>query len=147
MTHLSILLFFGMDNLQLLYILSPFIIMIFYIQTLQKALLLCNENNRTLNPKKVWLLLIPFYNLIWNFTLVSHITTSLKNEFGSRSIQKETNFGKSFGIAYCVLSIFFVAFFSVYLGAIIGVPWITCWIVYWQKINTYSKELSNSNVQ
>ena len=46
---------------------------IFFALTLQKAILRCAPENRTITPGMAWLILIPLFNLVWNFILVKEI--------------------------------------------------------------------------
>ena len=57
---------------------------IFYILTLQKALERCAPVARTMTPGMVWLLLVPFFSLIWHFFVVMAIAKSMANEFARR---------------------------------------------------------------
>jgi hypothetical protein len=109
---------------------------VFYLLTLQKALARCSEQARTTSPESVWLMLIPLFNVVYQFILVANIARSLSNEFARRGIaHADREPGKSIGIAMCVLNI----------GAVIPVLWIplglaglVCWIVYWVKIADFS---------
>ena len=144
MVNLSILCLFGLGTTEILLITIFFLLplwllpMIFFLLTLQKALQLCSIQNRIGDPSQVWLMLIPVFNLVWQFILVSHISTSLGNEFRSRNIQKEPEPGKSIGLAFCILTVCSIIPFLGFLTAIGG---LICWIMYWSKISTYSTEL------
>jgi hypothetical protein len=112
---------------------------IFYLLTLQKALERCSAESRTASPGSVWLMLIPLFNLIWNFILVGEISRSLRNEFNRRGTPGiEAHPGKNIGLAMCILApcgiIPGIAFFASIAGFI-------CWIIYWVKISGYSRLL------
>ena len=144
MVTLSILGMFGLGNSELMliamFVLLPLWIlpMIFFLLTIQKALQQCSIQNRSIDPSQVWLMLIPVFNLVWQFIIVSHVATSLGKEFRSRNIQKEPEPGKSIGLAFCILSVCSIIPFLGFLTAIAG---LICWIMYWSKISTYSNEL------
>lgn len=119
------MLFFGLSIIPL----------IFYLITLQNTLFLISESNRKIPPNQVWLILIPFFGLVWQFIVVNRIADSLKKEFNARNIVvNEERPGVGIGIAYCIL---FCCFF-VPLAFIGGV---VCWIIYWTKINDYRMKL------
>lgn len=111
---------------------------ILYIATLQKALNRCSIDSRTISPGSVWLLLIPFFNIVWQFVLVSKISESLHNEFTKRNINADPQPGKSIGLAYCILS---VGSIIPVLGGLTSLASFICWIIYWYKISGYSEKL------
>ena len=146
MVNLSVLLgvFGGLGTSEILLIsllvLFPLSIipMIFYLLTIQKALQRCSPPNRSMDPGQVWLLLIPVFNLVYQFIVVSNVATSLGNEFRSRNLQKEPEPGKSIGLAYCILSVCTIIPF---LGFLTGIACLICWIIYWSKISNFSSDL------
>jgi len=113
--------------------------LIFFCLTLQKCLNRCSSQCRTMTPGKVWLLLIPLFNLIWQFVVVSQIATSLSNEFNLRKIIREPEPGKSLGMAFCIL---FVCGLIPIVSIFAGMAGMVCGILYWVKIAKYSAEIS-----
>lgn len=111
---------------------------IFYLMTLQKALERCAIENRTTTPGSVWLMLIPLFNIVWQFIIVSKISESLHNEFSKRDIPEDPQPGKSIGLAYCILS---VCSIIPLIGVLAGLAGLVCWIIYWVKISGYSNKL------
>jgi ABC-type Fe3+ transport system permease subunit len=111
---------------------------IFFLMTLQKALERCSFESRTTSPGSVWLLLIPIFNLVWQFIIVSKISESLHNEFAKRNIQEDPQPGKSIGITFCVLA---VCSIIPVIGFITSIAAFICWIIYWVKISGYSNKL------
>jgi len=118
--------------------------MIFFLMTMQKALQRCSRHNRAMDPSQVWLMLIPVFNLVWQFIVVNNVATSLGNEFRSRNIQKEPEPGKSLGMAFCILSICSII---PILGVFTAIAALICWIMYWSKISGYSYELAELHAQ
>lgn len=109
---------------------------IFYLLTLQKTLERCSPQARTMPPGQVWLLLIPFFNVIWQFLVVTSIAASLRNEFNRRNIPlTEPEPGKSIGMVLCIAT---VAGIIPLLNFIAGPVSLVCWIIYWLKISGYS---------
>lgn len=112
---------------------------IFYLLNLQKALSRCAPESRTLDPGLVWLMLIPLFNLVWHFLLVSHISKSLHNEFARRNIPGlEPEPGRSLGLAMCILACCGII---PVLGLLAGLAGLICWIAYWAKIAGYARLL------
>jgi hypothetical protein len=103
---------------------------IFYLLTLQKALNRCSPECRAMNPGMVWLMLIPLFNLVWQFFIVMNVSKSLAAEFQKRGMAEELNPGQTLGIIMCVGNL------------ICGPVGLICWILYWVKIAGFSSKLA-----
>jgi hypothetical protein len=112
--------------------------LIFYLLTLQKALNNCAPQNRAMQPGLVWLMLIPCFGLIWHFFIVVWLAQSLGAEFKSRGIAEEPQPGLTLGIIMCSLC---CASIIPIIGALFGLGYFVCWIIYWVKVAGYSKKL------
>lgn len=115
-------------------------ITIFFILTLQKALNRCSPENRAMQPGMTWLLLIPLFNIVWIFFVVINIAKSLGAEFTKRGIASDPEPGKTLGLAYAILAI--CSAIPV-VGFLAGIGCLVCFIMYWVKINGYSKQLES----
>jgi hypothetical protein len=113
---------------------------VFFLLTLQRALMLCAPQNRTLSPGKVWLCFIPLFNFVWLFIVISRVSRSLEREFESRQ-GPPGDYGRSIGLAYCILGVISVI---PIVGMLTGPASTACWIVYWVKISNYSRTLQNA---
>jgi hypothetical protein len=112
---------------------------IFYLLTLQRAIERCAVESRTMSPETVWLLLIPFFNLVWQFIVVNNISKSLRNEFAKRNlVAAGGDFDRALGLAMCLLTI--VSMIPI-VGFATGIGALVCWIVYWVKIEAYARML------
>lgn len=78
---------------------------IFYLLTLQRALSICTPENRTLSPARVWLLLLPLFNIIWHFVVVVNVSRTFRNEFRQRGLGNAPHLTVSLGLATCILSV------------------------------------------
>jgi heme/copper-type cytochrome/quinol oxidase subunit 2 len=58
---------------------------IFFLLTQQNTLKEIHPQNRTMSPGEVWLQLIPLFNIVWSFIVVSRIAESLKRELASQA--------------------------------------------------------------
>jgi predicted membrane channel-forming protein YqfA (hemolysin III family) len=112
---------------------------ILYILTLQRALNKCAGSARTMQPGQVWLLLIPFFNVIWHFLVVMGIAKSLRNEFARRGIPNADPLpGQSIGMAMCICACCGII---PILGIIASLASLVLWIIYWIKVAGYSELL------
>jgi hypothetical protein len=126
--HLMVLFF-----VSLIFFLLP---AIFYILTLSRALAKCSRASLTFEPGMLWLLLVPFVNLVWHFFVVLGMAKSLGNEFRARNIPNiDPEPGQAIGIAMCVCS---ACGIIPLLGLLAGPASLVLWIVYWVKISEFS---------
>jgi hypothetical protein len=131
------------ELLVLLVLACPFFIIafVFFLLTLHKALSRCAPESRTMDTGQVWLMFIPLFNLVWQFIVISRVSSSLGNEFRRRNIPAEAQPAKAVGLASCIL---FVTSFIPILGLFTGIGAFVCWIIYWVKIAGYSAQLVGS---
>src|SRR5579871_6852614 len=100
---------------------------IFYLLSLQRALEQCAPASRTMSPGMVWLLLIPVFNLIWHFFVVTNLSKSLRHEFSRRTLpNEEAEPGKIIGLAMCILGVISVI---PVLGVVTSIASLICWII------------------
>lgn len=135
-SELSVLLIFG------LLIGGVVIIQILYLNTLYKLMKKIDPENRIMEPGLVFLTMIPAFGMVWRFIMVSRVTDSLGNELRSRGMHNEDpSPGKTQGQWYCGL----------YLGAFLipfaGLVGRILWIMFWVKMNDFSKRLGNSQAE
>jgi len=117
---------------------------VLFLLSMRSAIENCAPQNREISPGQVWLYLVPLFNLIWQFLMVSRISESIEREFAAREIipaSPQEGFGKGVGIAMCCLT---VASVIPILGIFAGFAAFVCWIIYWVKIAGYSRVLEAS---
>ena len=112
---------------------------IFYLLTLQKALNRCSPENRAMAPGMVWLMLVPFVNIVWHFFVVINVAKSLGGEFQKRGIAEEPEPGKKIGLIMCILACCGII---PLLGVLCSIGALVCWILYWVKIAGFSAKLA-----
>jgi len=107
--------------------------LVFYLRTLRGVLQKCAPASRTMTPEKVWLILIPFFGLIWQFIVVRKIATSLGNEFARLGISySDARPGQSVGLACCVCNCCIFLFLSIpVLCGLATLASFVLWMVYW----------------
>lgn len=114
---------------------------IFFLITLQTTFQQVKPENRKMEPALVWLDLIPVFNLIWNFFIVSYLADSLKTEFAQRNINAgEERPGNGIGMTWCILNCCGIIPFLGFLTVIAG---FVCWIIYWVKVADFKSKLHN----
>ena len=134
---------FGIGPMELLVIVVILLIFIvptlFYIRTLYKALTICSEQNRAMNPNLVWLLFIPIFDIFFHFYVVLSISKSLKKEFEIRNIEVDSMPGQTIGLMMCASP---VLAYIPKIGFIFAIGCFILWILYWVKIAGFSSQLS-----
>ena len=132
-------------------LLLVFVLPALYLNSLRKTLLLINLKNRTIDPNYVWFMFIIFFNLYYNFKLVSSIATSLSNEFSDRNIAvDEKRPGETIGYINSIfLVLWFINAFTKFdpgaVNFILTLGAFITWIIYWVKIIKYKKLLMLNN--
>jgi hypothetical protein len=115
-------------------------IAVVYLLTLHKCLNRVSPQNRAMAPGLVWLNLIPFVGLVWNFFVVLNISKSLIAEGQMRRIDFGDG-GKTLGLVMASLA---AASIIPVLGMVASVGALVCWILYWVKIAGYSNQLAST---
>ncbi|QBG46025.1 hypothetical protein EGM51_00830 [Verrucomicrobia bacterium S94] len=118
-----------------------FIPTLFWLLTLQKALSRCRPENQAMAPAMVWLVLIPIFNIVWQFFVVINVSKSLKNELASLNVEPDSaDPGKAVGLAMCILNVISPI---PYLGSILSIGGFVCWIIHWVTITRYSNWIAS----
>ena len=120
----------GIFTIALVVIAVMLVPFIFYCLTLQKALNRCSPECRAMQPGMVWLMLIPLFNIVWQFFIVLNMAKSLAAEFQKRGIAEDPSPGQTFGLVMCIGNL------------ICGPVGLICWIIYWVKIAGYSSKIA-----
>ncbi|WP_162903293.1 DUF4328 domain-containing protein [Taibaiella koreensis] len=109
---------------------------VFYLITLQNTFKALQPENRRMPPGQVWLLFIPFFNIVWQFIVVNRLADSIQRELRARGIEAaETTRGP--GKAYCILNCCSVIPLA---GTVARLVALICWIIHWVKTNEYRKQ-------
>lgn len=109
-----------------------------------------SDENKTLNPAKIWLLLIPLVNFVMNFIIVFGMSRSIANELRSRDFEEEERPAFGSGITFAILSLLIPLTAFVPLPpsfaaiiAVLAFSQIFFFVQYWMKINWYKRVLQN----
>ena len=60
------------------------------------------ETYRLMSPGQVWLLMIPFFNIFWNFFVFLRVADSFKVYFNAQGDTSVNDCGKQLGLIYCI---------------------------------------------
>jgi len=109
----------------------------FYANTIRRTLLLIAPENRLMSPEQAWLLIIPLFNIYWNFSVASRLADSLTNEFYDRKIAEEENPGKSTGTWYAWLFLVTNMPLPSFLVLAAGLLALGYFVAYWVKVSNF----------
>src|SRR5699024_6070197 len=93
---------------------------------------------RLMAPKNVWLMLIPVFNIVWQFIIVNKISESVEADAREKGLSIPPKPEYSIGIALCILS---CLCWIPMLNYIILIGYLVCWIIYWVKVDSFKKLL------
>jgi hypothetical protein len=104
-----------------------------------------------MSPGEVWLQLIPLFNLVWQFIVVTRISQSIQKELSSdnrfsferqdQHIIVNTSEEKptyNVGMAMCVLNI---CGLIPMLGTFASFAALICFIIYWVQLSNYKNQI------
>jgi uncharacterized membrane protein YbhN (UPF0104 family) len=114
------------------------VVTIFYLLTLQNVLKEVKNENRLVPPVNVWLMFIPFFNLIYPFILYPKISDSIKNEYASRGLNPKGDFSRQIGISIPIIAL--CSMIPV-LGTFASLAYLIVFIIFWVKMGEYKNEL------
>jgi heme/copper-type cytochrome/quinol oxidase subunit 2 len=104
-------------------LLIPAIIFLIYFQNTLK---LIKPDNRHMEPGEVWYIFIPFYNIYWQFAMVSRLARSFADEFSDRKIEVKAALPTNdIGKAYVILNL---AAIIPTIGGLFRLGGFICWI-------------------
>ena len=87
---------------------------------------------RKLEPGLVWLLLIPCFNLVWNFFVFPRVSESFKAYFDSVGDASVGNCGRDLGLGYAACT---AASLIPFVGCLTGIASLVLFILYLIKAN------------
>jgi len=121
------------------------VIWAFFAYTIRNTLLLIAEENRCIQPGQSWLLVIPLFNVYWNFEVARRLSNSLNNEFFDRKIAVEVNPGLGIGLTYAWSFLIYYFPFPLFWKMLAMIVSFVYFISYWYKINQFRELLIEHN--
>src|SRR5687768_1701236 len=127
---------------------------IFFLLTQQNTLKAIRPENRFMSPGEVWFQLIPLFNIVWQFIVVTKIAKSIKKELASRDqfsfdanpddyVDLENDRPTyQIGIAMCILV---TAGVIPVIGTLFSLAGLVCWIIYWVKLSQFKSQIEQKN--
>jgi len=122
-----------------------FVAKVLYANAIRKSLLTIKPENRLMQPYQAWFVLIPLFNIYWNFQVNRNLSDSFNNEFFDRKIAVEENQLFKIGSLYAWT---FLATNIPFPPAILMIAFLSnigIFINYWLKINAHKNILVEHN--
>ncbi|MDQ6889597.1 MAG: hypothetical protein M3Z56_04905 [Bacteroidota bacterium] len=117
---------------QFFFLLLFLVPLIFFLITLQKTMTIISIENRKMNPSHVWFMLIPIFNIVWQFIMVSRIAESIGEECIRLHISdKNAKPTYRIGLTWNICNL--ITFIPI-IGALAA---LISWIAYWVKVNEF----------
>ncbi|OGV78615.1 MAG: hypothetical protein A3K19_31835 [Lentisphaerae bacterium RIFOXYB12_FULL_65_16] len=101
---------------------------------------------RQQEPVMVWLLLIPCFNLVWNFFVYPKIAESYKAYFDSVGRTDVGDCGRSLAVTFCILAVVgiplgIVPFIGGIISCFLGLANLVIWILFMVKAVTLKGQI------
>ncbi|WP_028295396.1 hypothetical protein [Olivibacter sitiensis] len=104
-----------------------------YVVSVRSTIKLIAPENRFIQPNHAFLLLLPIFNVYWQFVVANRLSDSLTNEFYDRKIAEEENPGRSTGRVFAVLSLL-VSLPIPSVSMVFALAYMTYFVLYWTKV-------------
>ena len=125
------------QRLEIIFFILILLVWILFANTVRNTLKLISKENQAILPNQAWFLVIPFFNIYWNFEVARRLSYSLNNEFYDRKIAVEENpsmgAGMTFAWSFLIYNLPFPIFWKM-LSMIVSLVY---FVTYWFKINQY----------
>jgi uncharacterized protein YacL len=132
----------GLPEILLLAVVGIFLIPgIFYLLTLQNTLKAVSPENRKMAPANVWLLLIPLFNIVWIFIVVTALANSLQREYEKYSVFKTSKPTYGIGMAMIVLQLSSIIIPFANIAALVS------WVIHWVQVNQCKNEILGLHIE
>lgn len=129
-------------------------IKIYFIVTLKRLLLQLSPSNRCISTGSLWYLLIPFFNLYWNFNVINKISYSLRLEYYSKGLSFKDSPTSKLGLIWAFSSSYYLIGFVVkfseklsfiisMVGVGISILSVVLFFCYWVAILEHKKILTS----
>ena len=119
---------------------------VLFLVNLRNLLREISDVNRQMPPANVFLMLVPFFSLVYSFIMFTKISDSLKLEYEMRGRVLPGDGLRTLGLAMSVLMVLYVVFnysFSQIAG-LFSLAYLVIMIIYWVKSAQIKKELQSS---
>jgi hypothetical protein len=144
----------AMMLLQLLLPLSVIVAAILFLRSQYRTLEAIQPQNRRIEPRQVWLQMIPLFGLIWQYFVIGKIANSIREElnsptgdsiFAEDTIPSDARPTFGIGLAYAIcFSVCIIPMQLLKSWAALG--GIICLIIYWVKLAQYKKKIKSRSM-
>jgi hypothetical protein len=133
------------ERISIFFVVVILIIWVLFANTVRSTLKLISKENQAILPNQAWFLVVPFFNIYWNFEVARRLSYSLYNEFYDRKIAVEEDptftAGMTYAWSFLIYNFPFPLFWRI-LGMVVSFVY---FITYWFKINRYRVLLLEHN--
>lgn len=93
-------------------------------------------------PKHIFFGMIPFFNLVWTFFIVSRVSQTFENYFSAIGRPQPGDYGKTVGLIWAITA---CLFFIPYLNCITSLTAIVCIIMFIVKVRGFKSLVQESS--
>lgn len=115
-----------------------------YCVSLQRCLSSVHPARRAMKPGAVWLMYVPFFNIIEDFFIIDGVTRSLEAEASvNPALSGVRDFGRAAGWGWCVGQV--VSLWPAVIGEASSLVSLALWVVHWRTIHRLTRLLGSSS--
>ena len=117
-----------------------------FLMTLSNTLKAISPANRTTEPSSVWLMLIPIFNIVWQFILYGKMKESVNAEYKSKGVSDTFDATYQIGIISAVGGIVSVLYSTLISSTdiiynLISLALLVIVIMFWVQVSNHKKRL------
>lgn len=116
-------------------------ILILFCLTLRNTIQAAELHNQEVEPTKAWLMLIPIFNIIYPFILFPKISATIKNQLEENNAAEAGDYALMLGRAYPILYLVQLVIPNEFIGGLISLAGLVCFIVFWVKMGSYKVKM------
>ncbi|MDP1921693.1 MAG: hypothetical protein Q8L14_35965 [Myxococcales bacterium] len=109
-----------------------FLVVVLYCRDLVLLMRALDEEARAASPASMWWMLVLPLNFVEDFSIVSHVSTSLERQWRLRPELAGLGTGRMVGLSWCALQI--VSLVPSTVGLVAGVLAVPPWLWHWRFI-------------
>ncbi len=113
-----------------------------YCRSVQRLVATAAPANRSMKPWQAWLLLIPFFNVVFAFMAARRLSVTIREEAISRGIPVGSKPTYRAGLALAITGA--MSYLPV-VGWIGGIGCVVCWILHWVQVVEWCGKLRCEN--
>ena len=118
-------------------------IAVLYCRNIQQMLKEIGEERRAVPHQNVWLMCIPFFNIIYAFIFYPKVSESIAAEYKYRGMTLNGDYEKKLGLA---LSILPLSGFIPYVNIFTSIIQLVVFIIYWYRISYHRRQFRSNPI-